>query len=534
MIRSSVLPLAALALAALLGAVLLAGSEATDTADAQETALQCGFIEPDHFLLTFDGDPVAPAPLGGSTEHQMAQECGVTHTVHQRDTGAWTDFKDVQGHHSETCSPPGHNAEATHPVTTYEDAVYKCKNHVMTAVGSPGYGAITETFWALADWSNGTATIRWDMSTWRTSIRDWITVEVCDFDDLILLPLQDIIPDGQGWCRNGIHYDVVQQAWNWTAREFVDGQNFGMYYPNESRSWVYGLQRDDPSQPCYGPSPQTRITFEIQIDTTSTSVARPGCGGTLYTRNFPVETPFTSGVVQIIHHSYSPDKGAKTHWDPPLDGSANTWHIDNVSIQPARPLTVIGADERHIAGDGVTNFTSPAPADSTLLFLGNGDVSVSFDGQTFQSPPPYVGAGASFVASESASYRVAVPEGATWVQIVAQRAHGMVVVSEGAPSEPTPSPTTSPSPSATATSTPSPSQTATASPAPSATPSTTPSLTPTATPSATPSPTPSASPTPSPTPTPDECAAMIRINGEARWEPIDCETGAYIDLPIGG
>jgi hypothetical protein len=60
--------------------------------------------------------------------------------------------------------------------------VFVCANHVMTATGLTGYGAIYMVPPAMADFSGGTATIKFEMSTLRTASRDWVYFTLMPFD----------------------------------------------------------------------------------------------------------------------------------------------------------------------------------------------------------------------------------------------------------------------------------------------------------------------------------------------------------------
>lgn len=79
--------------------------------------------------------------------------------------------------------------------------------------------------------------------------------------------------------------------------------------------------------------------------------------------------------MQFGHHSYSPEKCD--------DCAANTWHWDNVSIEPATPFTILPADTRYVNEDtdAEVSFDEPAPENAHLRFAGIGnDLEVSLDG----------------------------------------------------------------------------------------------------------------------------------------------------------
>ena len=109
-------------------------------------------------------------------------------------------------------------------------------------------------------------------------------------------------------------------------------------------------------------------------------------------------------------HSYSPFK---------CDGGCqpNTWHWDNVGIEPAVPFTIVPSDRRWASDEhGATvSFAAPAPPESDLRFveIGTG-MEVSFDGgaswQAAQARPIREGKDAP---NTFLSYGAPMPEGAT-------------------------------------------------------------------------------------------------------------------------
>ena len=93
--------------------------------------------------------------------------------VNSRDLDTWYNLDPSQGHHGPNCEAP----LATHTVTAYQDTIYQCKNHVMTTINAGGYGALYMTPNEMIDFSEE-GVIRFDISTLRTSGRDWIDVWV--------------------------------------------------------------------------------------------------------------------------------------------------------------------------------------------------------------------------------------------------------------------------------------------------------------------------------------------------------------------
>lgn len=117
------------------------------------------------FIETFDGQPTSPSPW---PEVSAFDNWDVT--VHRRSTALVVEG--INAHHGPNCSSP----DNTHYNTTYESSVFQCNDHVMTAINDEGYGAVYLTPNHIVDFSNGEAVIRFDMSTLKTSTRDWISL----------------------------------------------------------------------------------------------------------------------------------------------------------------------------------------------------------------------------------------------------------------------------------------------------------------------------------------------------------------------
>jgi hypothetical protein len=119
---------------------------------------------------------------------------------------------------------------------------------------------------------------------------------------------------------------------------------------------------------------------------------------------------WTSGVVQIGHHSYTPNKDC-------LDNSCgpNTWHWDNVVIDPAIPFTMIKAEDRAVTVSGTTvNFPAAAPADAFLRFAGHGtDIQVKAGSGAWEDAT--VQAASDPVPEGFKSYWMPIAEGTTSV-----------------------------------------------------------------------------------------------------------------------
>src|SRR5205823_15123866 len=125
-------------------------------------------------------------------------------------------------------------------------------------------------------------------------------------------------------------------------------------------------------------------TFELRISRTHIKFALPNYNYWWVDANI-ADLGWTSGVIQLEHHSYVPAKDCLT---TSANGCPNTWHWDNVSISSARPFTLIRANQRYAdATSGTVTFPQPAPANAFLRYAAVGSaLQVSFDnGATWQA-----------------------------------------------------------------------------------------------------------------------------------------------------
>src|SRR5919107_967392 len=150
------------------------------------------FAQVSGWAATFTGAPAAPRQF-------YPAEWDVV--VHSRDVGEWRAFEPMQAEHGADCGPP----TTTHTVSRYEDAVYQCRDHLMTAVNGGGYGEILLTPNQLVDFSTGEAVIKVDVSTFRNSPRDYFDIWVSPYDDHLQLPIDAWLPDLGGEPRNTVH-----------------------------------------------------------------------------------------------------------------------------------------------------------------------------------------------------------------------------------------------------------------------------------------------------------------------------------------
>lgn len=334
----------------------------TDSAAETEIAAVPGV-----FLATFDGAPPAPAPF---------DDPGWDVTVHSRSVDTFEVLEPVQAAHGPDCSAP----PDSHEITAYDDMVYRCRDHMMTALNASDYGMIYLTPDHLVDFRDGTATIAFDVSTARTSVRDWWDVWITPYDDHLQLPLDlgtDV--DAAGPPRRSLHVTLG-----------TENQMHATIYDEFEPVTFDGWPEDNvPGDPFTGyetfldPDPARRDRFEIQLSADHLRVGMPDYDFWWIDTDIP-PLDWSAGVVQFGHHSYNPTKDCHVvnNPTPPVDDCLpNTWHWDNVSIDPSVPFTIVGASPRSV-DEAVPTVTLdvPAPADARLRFAGIGDgLEVRFD-----------------------------------------------------------------------------------------------------------------------------------------------------------
>lgn len=294
----------------------------------------------------------------------------------------------TDAHHTSMCGSPGENGENTHSVDMFDQTTYICANHMMTALRADGYGAVYFMPDAMVDmranWS-----VTFDMSTLDTSSRDWPDLWITPYDSQLQMPLETDLPDLQGTPQNAIHVRL--------GHEHVFGAYLTLSYISNYQILFQNRVDYAGFHYCVPPSAVARTVFQLKVengriklgvlgnrDANGTIIgctARADIPGPIWWFDQPAPSlPFNSGVVQFGHHSYTPLKDC-----PPGECRPNTWHWDNVRIDPAIPFTLIPANETNAVGPagatGTFTFSRPAPANANLRFVAiGGNVQVSYDG----------------------------------------------------------------------------------------------------------------------------------------------------------
>lgn len=350
-----------------------------------------------NFTETFDGMPASPQPW--SSPNFDVQ-------VHSRDQNTWLKLETMQAAHNIACGPP----PATHfDDGSYPNAVFQCHDHVMTALNAGGYGEIYLTPDSLVDFSQQEAVVRFDMSTLRSSFRDWVDLWVTPYDQNLALPI-DTDVDLQGAPKDSVHIRMAVSD---------SGVFSGAVYRN-----FIALPMQQSSYRGYeavlNPSAINRTTFELRIRQNHVKFGLPDYN-LWWIDTYIDNLGWNRGILQLGHHSYNPTKDCK---NSNLACLPNTWHWDNLSIEPALPFTMIKADRRFVInGDPnpVVVFNAPAPAGAFLRFSGIGTIDLSFDGRTFihatkaqSSELPGIG---NYHPEHLSNYWVSIPQGTQTVKL---------------------------------------------------------------------------------------------------------------------
>jgi cell division septation protein DedD len=483
------------------------------------------------FLETFDGTPSAPAAYTNPHTWDIyaqgfnAGEVGASAQV---------------GQHGPDCVAPGfpYTTANTHPLRTLADTMFICNDHVMTALGITGYGAIYMTPPAVADFSVGSATIQWDQSTLRTAARDWTDIVIAPYAERTNLAYNN---NDQHIPPHNIHVQLAGTNVYLATQRLNGGTQYGQgtdtpINGDTSTTWdqVFAAQN-----PALTESPARRDTFQVTLSRTTISVCMPK-----YTyqgqqfcwiRNAPLPQALDANVwhnqatVMLSHRDYNPEKSCSDVEDAHnivhnSTGDKNcppdTWHWDNVNISPAVPFQVIkSVPENLTVNTGSStrvNFASPSPAGASLEFVSfshTPDLRVSFDnGATWVAPHIQAAIAPNNGASEENGEDTftSMPTGLTsimvkgsngfWGTFDAESFHILGPVGGGGSN----SPTSTPLPTATKTPTAVPTRTPTSTAAPASTATSTPTA---------PVSTATAMPTTTSTPEPpsDYCAIKVLV-----------------------
>lgn len=372
-----------------------------DTPTPTNTPIPTPTPLPDTFLETFDGQPEGP---------EVWQPATWDVTIHSRDRETWESLEPMLADHGENCEPP----PAQHQISAYEESVFRCRDHVMTALLAGGYGLIYLTPNSQVDFSEQEAIIRFDLSTQRTSARDWVDLWITPYEDHLQLALDHTLPDLSGEPRRSVHIrmDFGQENENSSGNHFlaqvIDEFEIDVLPLNDTRGYEEVLT----------PDAKQRTTFELRLSQDHIKFGLPDHD--LWWVDTEIELDWAQGVVQLGHHSYNPLKDC-------VRCAPNTWHWDNVLISPAQSFTILRADRRVVnqqndendQNESVLNFPAPAPKDAHLRFAGIGNnLQFSVDqGETWQLAEQQAYDESLDKEEHFKSYWTPIPAGVTQVQL---------------------------------------------------------------------------------------------------------------------
>lgn len=439
------------------------------------------------FLDTFNGNPSTPQPFINDPSSAIWDVA-----VQSRDSGTWETLEEMDAHHGPDCGSPldaSGNLVTHHQTGSYEQSVFKCKDHVMTSLNAGGYGVIYLTPNQIVDFTDGEAVIKVDVTTLRTSGRDWWDIWITPYDENLQLPFNMGDVDLNGVPKNAVQ--IVQNNANGSGSGFAPAIYKNFQATDDFKAFSGDFNWWTGYETFMKTSPKQRTTFELRISKNHLKFGIPA--GQLDEAGQPINggqafwwvdkdiTPldWTQGIIQFGHHSYNPQKDCTP--DPSKKSCyPNTWHWDTVSISNSTPFTIIKADKRMISNNnGTLTFNSPAPADSFMRFSAIGTVEYSLnDGASWtkaNKQPSSTINDNTYHYEHLTSYFVPIPEGSKQVQFRFSQdnwytgpyqAKDFAIWSQSTSSTPV-----SPSPSATASISPSPSPSASAAASPSPSPS---------------------------------------------------------------
>jgi hypothetical protein len=354
-----------------LGVLLLVACTAMGVAIVQPQPRPVAAASP-AFAFEWLGKPSAPQPWAPGAVNDWDL------VVHDRDVVAANPFPTATAQHGADCSP----APATHTVSSAVNSVFICNNHMMTTLNAPGYGEIEMAPARLADWSQGTTSITFSVSTFRTSARDWFDLYVMPFQENVLLP-GDLDVDLLGRPRDAIHMDMGIAYPTTFAGELISN-----FVRNDITTGGTSVE-DALRARSQSTSAVNRTRLELDISRTHIRFGMPDYNNWWVDRDV-APLSFNQGVVQLGHHSYTPDKECSPT-PGVLSCTGNTWHWSDFSISSAVPFTMLRPgtpwDLSHSSDRVEFKLPAPAPANSFLRMAAIGHVRFSADGgRTWMTP----------------------------------------------------------------------------------------------------------------------------------------------------
>lgn len=361
--------------------------------------------------LTGMGMPSAPQAFYPSTGYDVTVD-----ERSNRNLDGRLDSPMPMADHGPNCEPPTEvlGTGNRHTTKTFADSAYICHDHVMTSLFSEGYAAAYIQPDAAPDWSNGTVTVSWRTSTFRTSARDWWDAWITPFGNQMPAPLHEWLPDLNGEPMNALHIEQVASG---------DGVAYAGQLYSGGKEIELDSARDVRQNDYVKPSRTVRTLYQLEISKNHIKFWLPEVN--LVYIDQDINVPFTSGVLQLAHHSYNPEKDDGC--GPPQDQrkvgqgcQPNTWHWSNINMSYAQRYTITHPSRRFMnASANTATFPAPAVADTYLRFLATGvNYQASFDGgKTWQALKTQASTKDTDPQYDPSQFFVRVPIGATSVQL---------------------------------------------------------------------------------------------------------------------
>src|SRR5215467_13882225 len=230
------------------------------------------------YLQTFDGTPATPT-------FWRPVDWDVTIFGHNM-----TDIQPMDADHGPNCEAP----PATHHITLVEETVFICNNHVITAIKA-GYGAVYLTPNQLLDFSHGPAVLKWDMSTNRTSPRDWVDIVIMPFDLNNQVNFIDVHVPQEAVHLNLGGADVFLPS---IFRNFTETRLSTRLDTWDTILAAHGLTT----------SAVRRDTFELTLSTNHIRFRMPAYDFTWFDMDISPPLTWSQGVIQLNHRTYNPEK----------------------------------------------------------------------------------------------------------------------------------------------------------------------------------------------------------------------------------
>jgi hypothetical protein len=286
------------------------------------------------YTATFNGAPPAPLSACG--------ESGFDVQIHSRDSNTWYQLQPMEAEHGPDCAGP----PATHHESgSYAEAVFECKDHLMTSINAEGYGEIMLTPDQMVDFSNG-GVVSFDVSTERQSTRDWWDLWITPWKDNLTLPFDTGEVDLQGPPKNGLNVSIGDEQASPVATIFRNGAteavNAAETAPSIQDGIAPGTNQAASRQTFKLTLTRTHIRFERLQSSTATAIV-------FIDQDVP-DVGFSQGVVQFGQHSYNPTKDGA--------GVPATWHWNNFSISPAVPFSMSPLPFRYMDKAGTLTTTA--------------------------------------------------------------------------------------------------------------------------------------------------------------------------------